>query len=143
MFRWAEHVDADHVQRVRDALDALPAAIPEIRRYVHGSDVGVSEGSFDYVVVADFDSVADWRVYREHPTHLLMIEELITGHVAERAAVQYQTGTHDTHAAPAFHLPAAGPVAGEDDWDDDELMERARRAASERMHALLAEPDDT
>ena len=138
MFRWAEHVDADHVQRVRDALDALPAAIPEIRQYVHGSDVGVSEGSFDYVVVADFDTVADWRVYREHPTHLVMIEELITGHVAERAVVQYQTGTHDAHAAPAF----ASPVPTDDDWDDDELMERARRAAMESMQALLAEPDD-
>lgn len=138
MFRWADHVDADHVQRVRDALDALPAAIPEIRQYVHGNDVGVSEGSFDYVVVADFDNVHDWRIYREHPTHLVMIEELITGHVAERAVVQYQTGTHDSHAVPSFAV--SPPI--DDEWDDAELMERARRAAMADMEALLAEPDD-
>ena len=63
-----------------------------IRSYVHGSDVGVSEGNYDYVVVADFDNVNDFRTYRDHPEHLLMIEELVKGRVAERAAVQYQTG---------------------------------------------------
>ena len=34
---------------------ALPATIEQIRSYVHGTDVGVSAGNFDYVLVADFD----------------------------------------------------------------------------------------
>ena len=56
-----------------------------------GSDVGVAEGNYDYAVVADFDNVADWRLFREHPAHLLFMEEHITGKLKGRAAIQYQT----------------------------------------------------
>jgi hypothetical protein len=92
MFKWVDGVADDHVDRVRAGLNALPLEIEQIRSYVHGSDVGVSEGNFDYVVVADFDNVNDFRTYRDHPQHVLFIEEVIKGNVAERAAVQYQTG---------------------------------------------------
>jgi len=92
MFRWADHVDDDHVERVRSGLSALPDAIEQIRGYVHGTDVGVSEGTYDYVVVADFDDVAGFETYRDHPQHVQLIEELIKGNVADRAAVQHQTG---------------------------------------------------
>lgn len=138
MFRWAPHVDHDHIARVRAAFDALPAQVPQVRQYVHGTDVGVAEGNFDYVVVADFDQVEDWRAYRDHPAHVLLVEELITPHVADRAAVQYQTGAE--RAAPTMPDPLAGP--GFDEYDDDELLARARRAAMADMEALLAEPDD-
>lgn len=92
MFRWNDDVADDHVDRVRRGLDALPPVIHEIRGYVHGTDVGVSVGNYDYVLVADFDNVNDFRTYRDHPTHVLFIEEVITGNVADRASVQYQTG---------------------------------------------------
>jgi hypothetical protein len=94
MFKWNDDVPADHVEQVRSGLDALPPVIEEIRSYVHGSDLGISEGNFDYVVVADFDDEADFRVYREHPDHQRLIEQHITGKVAERAAVQYHHGEH-------------------------------------------------
>jgi hypothetical protein len=92
MFKWEDHVDDEHVERVRAGLAALPTEIDVIRNYVHGSDVGVSEDTFDYAVVADFDNVNDFRLYRDHPQHVLFIEEVIRGNVAERAAIQYQTG---------------------------------------------------
>lgn len=92
MFQWADGLDDGHVDRVREGLNALPAEIEQIRSYVHGSDVGVSVGNFDYVLVADFDNVNDFRSYRDHPQHVLFVEELIKGNVADRASVQYQTG---------------------------------------------------
>jgi len=92
MFEFADHVDTDHVEKLGAALSALPTEIDVIRNYVHGRDVGVSEGNFDYAVVADFDNVADYRTYRDHPQHVLMIEELVKGNVTSRAAVQFQTG---------------------------------------------------
>ncbi len=92
MFKWEDHVDEEHVELVRRGLSALPMEIDEIRNYVHGNDVGISEGTYDYVVVADFDDVDDFRTYRDHPRHLLLIEELIAGNIADRAAIQYQTG---------------------------------------------------
>jgi hypothetical protein len=91
MFKWGEHVTPEIVEKVRSGLDALPAQIPQIRGFLHGSDVGVSEGNFDYVVVADFDNMGDWRAFREHPAHLLFMEEHITGRFKNRAAIQYQT----------------------------------------------------
>lgn len=142
MFRWADHVDADHVDRVRAAFDALPAQVPQIRQYLHGADVGVAEGNFDYVVVADFDQVDDWRTYRDHPAHVLLVEELIKPHVADRAAVQYQTGGERT--VPLL-VGQGGATDGPDAYaelDDDELLALARRAAMADMQALLAEPDD-
>ena len=94
MFRWADHVDADHVELVREGLSRLPAQIDAIRSYVHGSDVRISDGNWDYVVVADFDTVNDFVTYRDHPSHLLFIEETVKGNVVDRAAVQYQYGAH-------------------------------------------------
>lgn len=92
MFKWSADIDDDHIDRVRDGLSAMPTEIDEIRSYVHGADVGVSEGNFDYALVADFDNVNDYRTYRDHPQHVLFIEEVITGNVADRASVQYLTG---------------------------------------------------
>ena len=105
MFQWADDVEDDHVGRVRAGLDALPSQIPQIRAYVHGADVGVSEGNFDYVVVADFDTVGDWRIYRDHPAHVLFIEEQIKGKVKQRGAVQFQTPSHpDPHDYSAARM---------------------------------------
>ena len=91
MFRFAEDLDAAHIAGVSDGLDALPAAIPEIRSYVHGPDLAVSEGNYDYVVVADFDGEDDFLTYRHHPLHQEFIAEWITGKAVDRAAVQYST----------------------------------------------------
>jgi hypothetical protein len=150
MFRWAEHVDTEHVQRVREAYDQLGGIVSGLRHHAHGSDVGVSEGTFDFHVVADFDSVADWRAYRDHPAHVLLVEELITGFVAEQATGQFQApddrDAHEVSAAMMRSLLAEpddttdGSLPG--DESDEELLARARRAAIAEMQALLAEPDD-
>ncbi len=88
-FRWKLETSPDQIDAVTAALRALPAAIPELVRYEVGPDAGVNEGNFDYVVVADFASVEDYLVYRDHPAHRAAITEHIAHHVAERAAVQY------------------------------------------------------
>ena len=92
MFKWNEGLGQQHVDRVREGLNALPSAIDSIRSYLHGTDIGISDDNYDYVVVADFDNIDGWRTYRDHPQHLLFIEEVIKGNVAQRAAVQYITG---------------------------------------------------
>jgi hypothetical protein len=146
MFRWAERVDTEHVQRVCDAYDELAVRVTGLRHHAHGSDVGVSEGTFDFHVVADFDSVADWRAYRHHPAHVLLVEELISGFVVEQATGQFQTpddrDAHDVSAAMMRSLLAEPDSAVPSDESDEELVARARRAAMADMQTLLAEPDD-
>lgn len=151
MFRWADHVDTDHVERVCAAYDDVAAAVTGLRHHAHGSDVGVSEGTFDFVVVAEFDDITTWRAYRDHPAHVLLVEELVVGHVADRAAAQFQTpddrDARDVSAAGMAELlaePDDDTIDGDvmsGDETDDELMERARRAAMAEMQSLLAEPD--
>lgn len=89
MFRWEDTVDDEQVAAIRAGLSTLPGLIPQIADYRFGGDAGVNEGNFDFVVVADFASVDDYLVYRDHPDHRALIADLVTGNVAARAAVQY------------------------------------------------------
>jgi hypothetical protein len=50
----------------------------------------VNTGNFAFAVVADFDSVQDYLVYRDHPVHREVIEQHIRPIMATRAAVQYE-----------------------------------------------------
>lgn len=90
MFRWNADVDAEHIAKVATALDAMPADVPSIRGFHHGPDAGVVPGSgnFDYVVIAKFDDAEGYIAYRDHPRHVSFVADLITGHVADRSAVQ-------------------------------------------------------
>lgn len=90
VFRWQPDTGADVIDAVRAALVDLPAQIPVIRSYQHGSDAGLAEGNFDYAVVADFDDRDAFVEYRDHPTHRAVIAERIAPHLAERVAVQYE-----------------------------------------------------
>ncbi|MFN8036186.1 MAG: Dabb family protein [Acidimicrobiia bacterium] len=72
------------------AVARLPAIIPEIRVYTVGADLGLAEGNAHLAVVADFDTVDDYRVYASHPEHLAVIAEHIRPILAGRAAVQLE-----------------------------------------------------
>ena len=90
MFQWAEDVDEAHVAATAAAFDDLPGKIDVLRSYVHGPDAGISEGNFDYVVVADVDSPDDFATYRDHPDHQALVREFIAGKVTQRSAVQHR-----------------------------------------------------
>ncbi len=92
MFRFNDDVDQSQVTSISEALSTLPGAIEQIKDYRHGADLGINDGNFDYVVVADFASVDDYLVYRDHPVHQDLIKAHIIDHVAARAAVQYHIG---------------------------------------------------
>jgi Stress responsive A/B Barrel Domain len=79
----------EQIAAVTEGLEALPGLIPEIREYHVGPDAGVNEGNHQYAVVADFDSVDDYLVYRDHPAHAAVIAERIRPILEARAAVQY------------------------------------------------------
>lgn len=90
-FRWKDGTTTEHVAAITAALDTLPAAVPSIRSYRHGPDVGTSNGNFDYAIVATFDDVDGWRQYDEHPVHVAVRTDVVRPHIADRAAVQFQS----------------------------------------------------
>ncbi len=89
MLRWKVEATPEQRAAVETELAALPGRIPEIRSYTVGSDADVNEGNYDLVVVADFDDVDAYLVYRDHPDHQTVIRERIAPILAERAAVQH------------------------------------------------------
>lgn len=90
MFRWKPSSTSDDVATIAAGLSELPPAIPEIRSYRFGHDAGVNEGTFDFAVVADFETKDDYLVYRDHPAHRAVIDERIAPHIADRAAIQFE-----------------------------------------------------
>ncbi len=133
LYRWADHVDDDHLARLAEELDSLAGRVEQIRFVSHGRDAGIAAGAFDYSIVVDVDDLAAWRTARDHPAVVVLTEELLTGHVADQAV------TH-VHVRDGADPDAAFDPS---ELTDDELLERARRAARSGMDALLAEPDDT
>jgi len=89
LLRWKPEATTEQRASVANGLAALPGLIPEIRTYTIGTDAHVNEGNYDLVVVADFDDVDGYLVYRDHPDHQTVIRERITPILAERAAIQH------------------------------------------------------
>ncbi|GAA0405437.1 hypothetical protein Acor_41740 [Acrocarpospora corrugata] len=90
LLAWTADATAAQKAEVAAQLGKLPGAIPEIRRYEIGVDAGLNEGNHGLAIVAEFDDVAGYVVYRDHPVHHAVIEEYIKPIVAGRAAVQHQ-----------------------------------------------------
>lgn len=90
LFRWQPGVTDDHVAQVTGGLEALAETLEGCESYACGPDLGVREGSFDYGVVAAFESKDAWQAYIDHPEHVRVAQELIVPHITERATVQLE-----------------------------------------------------
>lgn len=88
-FRFRPGTSQEAVDALRGALGALPDAIPEIRGYWFGSDLGRRETNADFAVVADFDDEDGFATYANHPAHLRVIQEVANPIIVERNAVQF------------------------------------------------------
>lgn len=93
MFRWTEDTRPDQVAAVSAGLDGLPGAVPSIRAYVHGPDLELGEGRWDYAVVADFDDPEGYLAYDSHPAHASVRSELLVPLIRDRAVVQLDLQT--------------------------------------------------
>jgi hypothetical protein len=89
-FRWKDGVDDAHVQSVIAELNRLPSLIPEVVAYACGSDLGLAATNYQFAVAAQFASIEDYLVYRDHPEHQAMLTSLVGPFVTERCAVQFE-----------------------------------------------------
>jgi hypothetical protein len=91
-FRWAPGIPAGHVESVQAQLLEFASSLAEVHSYRCGSDVGASDmGNFDFAIVAEFETVDDWRVYDKHPRHDEIRSGVVRPWVEERAAVQFES----------------------------------------------------
>ena len=91
LFRFADGVTDEQVAALGEGLAGLPSRIAAIRDYRFGPDLGLASTTWDYAVVADFDSAEDFATYRDHPDHRVVVTELVEPICAERIAVQFRT----------------------------------------------------
>lgn len=63
-----------HAKSIKEALDALPAIIPEIRFYETGINIADSPRAFDMVLTSHFDSLEELDKYRIAPEHIKVLE---------------------------------------------------------------------
>lgn len=91
LFRFVDGVTGEQVAALGEGLAGLPSRIAEIRDYRFGPDLGLVSTTWDYAVVADFDTAEDYATYRDHPEHRTVITELVEPVAAERIAVQFRT----------------------------------------------------
>lgn len=82
---------SEELDAIVSALRGLPDAIPELKGYVVGVDLGKSEGNSSLAIVADFDSWTDFQAYRDHPEHVAVATDLILPVLTGRGAVQHET----------------------------------------------------
>ena len=90
LLKLSDDATEEHKAAIREALAALPAAIPEIEAYTIGTNAGDRPDNYDIAVIGDFADKAAYQVYAEHPAHVGAIQEHIAPILAGRAAVQFE-----------------------------------------------------
>lgn len=88
LLKWNEGVDDAHIAAAKAAFDRLPSVIPQILSFPNGPDLRAVPANYDYVVTADFASLADFFIYREHPEHQNFVQTYLTDR-CQRVAAQF------------------------------------------------------
>ena len=91
LLQWADDVPEDHVDQVRAGLDALPPRSPRSAASCTAPTSACRRATTTTSSSPTSTTCGDWRAFRDHPAHVLFIEEHITGKLKDRAAIQYQT----------------------------------------------------
>lgn len=89
LIKWTQNVTADDIQATSRGFAALGSSIPGVRDMTFGPDLCLMEGTYDFAMVADFDSVEDWQAYRDHPDHIAFATRF-SGLAQQAARVQFE-----------------------------------------------------
>jgi hypothetical protein len=88
LLRWKEGTTEAEITAVEEALQRMPTVMPFIRRYELGRDLGINS-SHDFALIADFDSVEDYRTYAGQGDHARVVSEVIAPILDSMSRVQY------------------------------------------------------
>jgi hypothetical protein len=64
----------ENIEKTRAILATLGGKVPFLRYFEIGVDVLHSEKSYDLVLLAKFDNLADLQAYQDHPAHQEVIK---------------------------------------------------------------------
>lgn len=89
MFTWADGAAGEAIRAFATELATMPDNVPGILRYDHGDDLQLGPGTADYVLVADFATVEDYRAYSTHPYHVAFNDRRVKPIIGSINRVQY------------------------------------------------------
>ncbi|MCL1593870.1 MAG: Dabb family protein [Actinomycetia bacterium] len=95
VFKFNDDMMPETIDDIDNTLATLPDIIPEILTFRTGRDIGLTGGAWDYGVVADFASSADYTTYATNPDHVHMVKNVVGPHVKQSARLQYECQTTD------------------------------------------------
>jgi hypothetical protein len=88
LLRWKAGAMTEDRDRVVSELRRLPGVIPQIRRYLVEPNSGSDLTNFDLAIEGEFDDMASYEIYRDHPDHQAVIQTFIRPILEGRAALQ-------------------------------------------------------
>jgi hypothetical protein len=92
LLRFKLDATEEQIDAVLDGLASMPQKMSFIRRYEFGRDLGILEANPQVALVADFDSIDDWRAYQDHPDHKALVRDSIAPILETMTRVQYEVG---------------------------------------------------
>ena len=89
MFKIKEDLNKEEaIQAIKNALEALPSVISEIKYFEVNINTIHSERSMDLILNSKFDSFEDLSIYQKHPEHQKVVS-LIKSLTSESRVVDY------------------------------------------------------
>ena len=90
LFRWLPDTTDDQIDEVGKLLQEYVATLDGVASYRLGRDIGVTEGTYDFAIVADFETREAYLTYRDSPRHVEISKGIVTPLLTERASVQFE-----------------------------------------------------
>jgi hypothetical protein len=91
LFRFKPETTDEQIEAAVVALSTLPDQIDVLRKFRFGPDVGITDGAWDFAVVAVLDGADDYAIYRDHPSHVAVLRDYVAPLISEAARVQFES----------------------------------------------------
>jgi len=91
LFRFMPETTNEQVEAAMVALSVLPDQIDVLRKFRFGPDAGITEGAWDFAVVAVLNNADDYVVYRDDPAHVAVLRDYLAPLISEAARIQFES----------------------------------------------------
>ena len=90
LFRWLPDTTDDQVDEIAKLLLEYVATLDGVVSYHLGRDIGVTDGTYDFGIVGDFETREAYVTYRDSPRHVEIAKGIVAPLLADRASVQFE-----------------------------------------------------
>ena len=90
LFKFRPDLSDNELAGIAAALEEFLSGYQGLVHAVHGADLKLREGNFDYAVSVDFESTEDYIAYAGDPAHLEMIAKHLAPNVVARSSLQLE-----------------------------------------------------